>query len=122
VLLDREVGEDLPSSGTRPRPRRAIRCGAPASTRSPRKTTLAALRRMQAADRAHQGRLAHAVAAEEGDHLAGAHLEVDAVQHLAAAVAGVQAAHREQGAVIPRPGRPRSRRRRGAPPRARRWR
>jgi len=46
-----------------------------------------------AARHAHDGlerrRLAHAVAAEEADHLAGAHLDRHAVQHVGFAVVGV---------------------------------
>ncbi len=97
MLLDREVGEDLPAFGneTHTAPREPVR--RPGFDPLAAEHDLAASGRMQAADRAHQRRLAHAVAAEERDDLARAHLEVDAVQHLAAAVAGMQAAHREQG-------------------------
>jgi hypothetical protein len=38
-------------------------------------------RAMQAGQRAHQGRLAGAVGAQQRDEFAGAHLQVDAVQH-----------------------------------------
>ena len=55
---------------------------------------------MQAADGAHQRRLAHAVAAEQGDHFAAADAQVDAVQHLAAGVARVDGAHVEQRVVV----------------------
>ena len=117
-------------SGTRPRPRRAMRCAAPASTGSPRNTTSP----LRAGCRPQIVRtsvvLPMPLRPSSADDLAGADVQVDAVQHLAAAVAGVQAAHREQASrqrcgramLIPRRGRPRSRRRRGAPPRARRWR
>ncbi len=49
---------------------------------------LAGARRHHADQRLHQRRLAHAVAADEGDDLAGLDLEVDAVQHLALAIGG----------------------------------
>jgi hypothetical protein len=53
----------------------------------------APIRPQQAGDRVHQGALSRAVAPDHRLHRAGRHLEVDAVQHRAPVVAGVEAAH-----------------------------
>jgi hypothetical protein len=53
-------------------------------------------RRVEAQDRAHGRGLAHAVAPEQRRDLARAYREVDAEQHLARAVGGLQALDREK--------------------------
>ena len=53
--------------------------------------------RQQSRQRAQQRGLARAVGAEQGNHLAGRDLDVDAMQHADLAVAGFQRFHREQG-------------------------
>ena len=58
---------------------------------SPRKVIAAAGDRLDAGEAAEQRGLAGAVGADDGDDLAGVDREVDAVQHLDAAVAGAQA-------------------------------
>ena len=58
---------------------------------SPRKVMRAAGDRLNAGEAAQQRGLAGAVRADDGDDLAGVHREVDAVQHLDAAVARAQA-------------------------------
>ena len=57
---------------------------------------LAGARPEQAHDRPHERRLAHAVAAQDADDLAGPDRQVDSEQDFAGAVARVQAADREQ--------------------------
>jgi hypothetical protein len=47
-------------------------------------------------DRHHQGRLAGAVGADQGDDLAFEHVEINALEGADAAVIGLDAAHREQ--------------------------
>src|SRR5690606_32512143 len=61
----------------------------------------AALRAQAADDRADRGALAHAVAPEQRHHLAGADVEVEAEQHPAGAIAGLQAAAAQQRRVHP---------------------
>ena len=51
-----------------------------------------ALRRHLAHDRLHGGRAADAVAAQQADHLAGADVQIDALQDVALAVIGMQIA------------------------------
>src|SRR5690606_23334199 len=71
------------------------------------KHDLAAAAREQAHDRLHRRALARPVAAHQRDHLAVADLEVDAEQHLRAAVPRLQRANREQRrahAAAPAPG------------------
>jgi hypothetical protein len=81
----------------------ALRCSAtrdpvrrPARDRGAIEGDAARARRHEAHERANQGRLAHAVAAEHADDRAGGDVEVDAEQDLARAVAGTQAADLEQ--------------------------
>ena len=50
----------------------------------------------QAADRADQRGLAHAVAPEQADHLAGTDRQVDTEQHLARAIGGLEPLHLQQ--------------------------
>ena len=87
-------------------PARAIRFGAQArSSPAPLKLMLPLAPRHQAHDRLHRRGLAGAVAAEQGHHLALAHVEVDAVQNVALAVPGVQAAdfsRPPQASAVPR--------------------
>ena len=96
VLVDRQVGEHLPALGhhRQAHARDAVR--GQAAHLGAVEGDPSGARGHQAQDRAHQRRLAHAVAPEQTDHLAGAHLEVDAEQHLARAVRGLEPLDRKQ--------------------------
>ena len=69
-------------SGTRHSPARARSSGSAPFTRRPARTMLAAAGGVQPGDHRQQRRLAGAVRAEHGDHRAGRHVEVDAVEDL----------------------------------------
>src|SRR5690606_39080185 len=103
VLPHREVGEDLP----------ALRDEADAALRDPVRglpadaaaleADVAAARTHDPHDGAHRGGLAHAVAAEERDDLAGGDVEVHLEEDLALPVGGLEAADLEhQPASSPR--------------------
>jgi hypothetical protein len=103
VLLDRQRREDLPPLRHQPQPvlchlvrRQAGKRGA-AKGHAPRPGL------QQPHQRAYRGRLAHAVAAEQRHHLAGADAKIDAEQHLAFAIAGGQALHRQHGSASSSP-------------------
>jgi hypothetical protein len=85
-------------SGTSPTPSRAIRSGVEAERGAAREGDRAAERRNEAHDGPHRGRLAHAVAAEQRDHLAVADLERHVEQHLALAVGSLKGLDREHQA------------------------
>ena len=125
------LGKICRPSGTRPMPSLAILYdGRPRISRAG-KADGAGARRRETQDRAHGGGLAHAVAPHQRHHLAGLDRQRDAEQHLAEAVAGLDAGDVEHivGHGVshgpcppPRPDKRRARRRwRGFRP-GRRWR
>ena len=74
----------------------AMRNGGSPAIGRPSKRIWPALHGQQAHEGADGGGLAHAVAAHQAHHLAGADGEVDAEQHLRLAVAGLEARDVEQ--------------------------
>ena len=90
--------EDASALGHERQPQARDALGREAVDALPGKDDAAATRRREAKNGAHRGGLAHAVAAQQRRDLALAHLEVDAKEHLARAVAGLQSVHLQQRA------------------------
>ena len=88
------------SSGTKPSPRRAISNGLQPRNVLAAEAHRAAAARDQRHQRLHGGRLAGAVAAHQGDHLAAADLKRQVEQDLRGAVPGVQAVDRRASASL----------------------
>ncbi len=92
IFAYREIGENTPAL------RHQAEAG-PADLVAAEVADLAALEPDRAGaaqtthDRPHRGRLAHAVAAKQRDHLATSDIEVDAEQYAAVAVAGAEVTH-----------------------------
>ena len=91
VLLDRQVGEDLPALGRLGEAVADALVGRDGGEALAAEGDGAAGDRLDAGEAAQERRLAGAVGADDGDDLAGVDREVDAVQHLDAAVARAQA-------------------------------
>ena len=102
VLGHRQVGEDAPVLGhvAEPEPGDLVR-RAPVDARA-FEANLARARLDEAHQRLERGRLAGAVAAEEGDDFAPVDREVEAEQDLRPAVAGAQAARFKHRQGTPR--------------------
>src|SRR5258706_15155889 len=102
VLAHGEIGKHLATlrHETESRLRDAIR--GQAMQRFAFEEHLTALWHADAHDRLHGGRLAHAVPAKQAHHLPAAHFQVDAEQHLAAAVRGLELAQLEHQDSSPR--------------------
>ena len=120
VLAHREVGKDLPALGHEPDAEARDAIGRLALDALPAKADGPGLSAGESEDRAHGGRLAHAVASEERHHFARVHRQVEAEEHLARAVGRLEAAQFKQQALLrDRPCAPRGRRGSAS---ARRWR
>ena len=107
VLLDGEAGEDAAALGDEGDPGPGDLVGRAPGEVAALEADAAGGGAEQAHDGGQEGRLAGAVAAQEGDRPALADGQVDAVQDGAAAVAGAQAGHLQQGGH-PAPSRNRS--------------
>ena len=96
VVGDRELREDAMALDHvhEPGPGRLARRGA--GHVAPIEAHAAGCRGKQSRDRAQQGRLAGAIGAEQGDDFARIHVQVDAVQHVNLAVAGLERGDGEQ--------------------------
>ena len=110
VFLDGERRKDLPALGHEPETRLRDPVGRQADERQVVEDRAAAGGGQQAHDGLNGGGLAHAVAAQQGHHLAGADPESDVEQHLRGAVRGLQMLHGKHRALTP------SRRRDRRPP------
>ena len=86
-------------------PRRARACGASRLDLRAVETDHALGRRQKPDQRLHQRRFANAVAADDGNDLAIAHVEVDALQDRLAAIAAAQALEREKSPCVRHGGR-----------------
>src|SRR5262249_21312101 len=117
-----EVGKDLPALGDEAEAGLGDAELRPAVNRPAPESDLAAAGRRQSHDGADGGGLPHPVAAEECDHLAGVHAEAHAEEHLALAVAGLDAVKLEHAGPHRLPDRPRARARSPRSPPAARWR
>jgi hypothetical protein len=97
VLLDGEVGQDPAALGDQGHPGAGDQVGGAAGQLPALEADAAGAGAEQAHDRRQQGRPAGPVAAEQSDGPALADGQVDAVQDGAAAVAGPQSLHLQQG-------------------------
>ena len=91
ILARGEIGENLPALGHQADAELGDAVGRAARGSPRRRSGSSRPRRRQPHDRAHGRGLAHAVAAHQRHHLAGRDGERNAEQHLAAAVAGLDA-------------------------------
>ena len=98
VLADGEVREDLPAFGHQAQARLRDAVRRQAVQRPALELHAPGAGRQQAHHGAHGGRLAHAVATEQRDEPPALDREIDAEQHLADAVGGLQALDRQHQA------------------------
>src|SRR5262249_41719539 len=96
VLAHREVRKDLPALGHHRDAEPTDPIGCEPLDRLAAEAHRAPTRRREPEDRSHGRGLAHAVATEQRRHLACAHREAHAEQHLARAIRGLDVAHLEQ--------------------------
>jgi len=96
VLLHRQVGKDLAALGHQRQAHARDAVGRQPVDALAEESDGTCRRRRQAHDRAYRRRLAHAVAAEQARRFAGADCQVEAEQHLAVAVARLEAGDFEQ--------------------------
>src|SRR5215467_3074181 len=119
VLLDAERGEDAALFRTERDAGAPDLVRRPVDQLAPLELHRAGALADDAHDRLERRGLAGAVAAEQRHHLAGAHLEADAVQHVRLAVPGLQVLDRQQRAVRHGQLRDKPRAPRGSPTRSR---
>jgi hypothetical protein len=98
MLVDRQIRETLPAFRHQRDAGAADAIGSPAVDALAGEADRPALDRLQAADRAQRGRLAHAVAAEQGCRFALGQRQIEPEQDLARAIGDFQSADLEQGA------------------------
>ena len=98
VLAHREIGKALAAFGHDGHAGAGDAVGGPAGNVLPGKHHAAGAQGQLAQQRAKQRGLAHAVAAQQGDDLAGLDAEVHAEQHLAGSVAALHGLHFEHHA------------------------
>src|SRR5690606_16982410 len=95
VLAHGKVGKALPPFGHDGQAGARDAVGGPAADIASGELYGAGAQWQLAEQRAQQGSLAHAIAAQQADHLPGAHLQIDTEQHLAGAIAALHALHRQ---------------------------